>query len=251
MTHRKITLTEIILSCSLVGNLILAGCDTNYKISYTESNSFENKREEKSVEDKISKEKVIGDHSVISGRVYYFGEEGDINRAVCVKFDGQIQGVLERLNKKYGYYPDLVITSSKEFEAFCSNHLTVSAGCFGYQEKESFDLASSVLIHEYGHYKFQDGLPFLWKKSEIYADFESIYEKVMLNGIIYTFKDSNFLSNPRAGHPNDNPQELYASAFMIVEAGFLEEYKKRFFPVFTEEQRELAEKIFEFVQRVK
>ena len=78
--------------------------------------------------------------------------------------------------------------------------------------------------------------------------FEDLYRKVIELDIIDTFKDSNFITDPKAGHPRDNNGELFASAFMINELR-LEEYQTRNFPNFTPEQRNLAEQIFDFVSQ--
>lgn len=176
------------------------------------------------------------------------------NKALEVqeKFSDLIKANIERLIKKYEFMHPYVLVVG--FEGSCGGCVTnkfvgVTSGAFlNYTPENSIcPLGITTLFHELGHHKlatqyncFDFNTP---------DEFENIYLCVKELGITNSFKDSHFVSNPDSGHPDDNSCELYASAFMIVEAGFLEEYKKRFFPKFTEEQKQLANKIFDFVQR--
>jgi hypothetical protein len=95
-------------------------------------------------------------------------------------------------------------------------------------------------VHEFGHHKYR-----------IKADKDrvtALYYEANIAKITSTFKEGLFDNIPvDFGHPVDLPTELYASAFVISECKLIDAYKKKFFPLFSEEHKRLAELIFEEV----
>ncbi|MBI5066242.1 hypothetical protein HZA97_08460 [Candidatus Woesearchaeota archaeon] len=182
-------------------------------------------------------------------KMEYIGEKA---LEVQKKFSDLIKSNLERLIKKYGFmHPHVLVVG---FEGSCGGCVTnkfvgVTSGAFlNYTPENSIcHLGITTLFHELGHHKL--ATQYNCFNFDTPSEFKNLYVCTKELGITDSFKDSHFVQNPDSGHPKSNSCELYASAFMIVEAGFLEEYRKRFFPKFTEEQKQLAEKIFKFVQR--
>ncbi len=181
----------------------------------------------------------------------YFGEKAI---QVKQKFHSLIKEQFERLLAKYPFlHPHIVVASCDANDGYYNfpNLLGVTSGSFLVGEIEKPVQGMSCLVHESGHYKANKLYGDALRPS---PDFENVHRNIMTIrnlGFIDTFKDCNFINTPGAGHPEENPGELYASAFMIAEMGFIPKYKELFFPKLTEEQKHLAERIFEFVQRTR
>ena len=106
----------------------------------------------------------------------------------------------------------------------------------------SIDEWRLALIHEFGHH--------LYVKKADKNKLKRLYLESFSLEMTRTFKEGKFEEIPDDfGHPEDGMDELFASAFLIREYGFIEKYKQKYFPNFTEEQKRLAEEIFEEVGR--
>jgi len=175
--------------------------------------------------------------------VDYHGISGEV---VHEKFGSQIENAIERLRRKYGIYTKCFVDDAPEVVFGQGMGVELSSGCFLYQGKDTLGLGLQVLTHEFGHNVYVS----IFGARRIDKDFAELYKRSNDLGIISTFKDSNFIEYPEAGHPEDSSTELFASAFAINEL-CREEYKTRFFPGFTKEQKELAEAILNFVDRTR
>ena len=178
---------------------------------------------------------------VVDGNIEYDGISGE---QVYERFGQIISETLNRIKQKYGFGSDVSVRDKPEGLDGSSLFYgaEIDSGCFILNGSED---GIAMLLHEVGHVKYKKRFNLRRNEDQI---FEDLYRKVIELDIIDTFKDSNFITDPKAGHPRDNNGELFASAFMINELR-LEEYQTRNFPNFTPEQRNLAEQIFDFVSQ--
>lgn len=101
-----------------------------------------------------------------------------------------------------------------------------------------------MVYHEAGHRKDRESI-----------EFQDLYEKAKKLDIINWFKDSNFHNENNgsncfvsklAGHPEDKPTELYASAYLIVKK-YKSKFDEKFYNGANVEQRKIVDNIFNYV----
>lgn len=181
-------------------------------------------------------------------KIEYVEEEA---KRVQRMFGGLIHDTVSRIVEKHSLLPPHVIVVSCENDngMFAEpNFIGIPSGAFSMQGTNTLERGKAFLVHELGHYKIKELYGDPWSPPK---EFVRLYDAVVNSEkplFIFTFKDGIFV-NDKGGHPYSSPDELYASAFMIAEMGFIPRYKELFFPTLNKEQKKLAEKIFEFVQR--
>ena len=74
-------------------------------------------------------------------------------------------------------------------------------------------------------------------------------EQLKDQNLIHLFKDSNFTFPDYAGHPEDDPDELFASGYTVwkhYQDAFRQQDRYR---TATEEQKKMAEQVFQYIQQ--
>lgn len=99
---------------------------------------------------------------------------------------------------------------------------------------------SGMVSHEKAHLKYT--------KSE---DFAKLWEEAKRCGVIDWFREGQFLRSrglayKMAGHPEDSPSELYASAYTIADL-HLGQFNTRFYNSADAQQRAVVDRVFSFV----
>lgn len=152
------------------------------------------------------------------------------------------QNIIGQLSRKHKIWPPRVVVSDEKRNAYYDPgkiNVSISLDFFTEAKLNDWYFAS---IHEFGHHKYQ-------MKADK-DNFTKLYFEANIAKIAGTFKEGLFDKIPADfGHPLYAPTELYASAFTLSEAGLINTYKRRFFPLFSEEHKQLAEKIFEEVRK--
>ncbi|MBI2564925.1 hypothetical protein HYV79_02950 [Candidatus Woesearchaeota archaeon] len=178
-------------------------------------------------------------------KIKYLGLSGKL---VYEKFDTEINHVFKKIIRKHKLsMVSCWIVDFPEIGGRClQQYIEVNAGSF-FNKGHSLDLGIAILVHELGHCKFWHNC----KKSEANIPLKDealiqIFNQTKQSGIMYTFNDYHFTGY--GGHVQDNENEFYASSFMISEL-YLKKYKIIFYNAFDIEQKDLAEKIFEIVQK--
>ena len=151
------------------------------------------------------------------------------------------RNIIGQLSRKHKIWPPGVVVSDEKRNAYYDPgkiNVSISLDLF----IESVNDWYFASIHEFGHHKY------FYKADK--DNFTKLYFEANIAKITGTFKEGLFDKIPvDFGHPVDAPTELYASAFTLSEAGLINTYKSRFFPLFSEEHKQLAEKIFEEVRK--
>lgn len=147
-----------------------------------------------------------------------------------------------QLSRKHKVWPPGVVVSTEKRNAhYTPGKMKVSLSLDLFTEAELNDWYFAA-VHEFGHHKYA-----------IKADkdeFKKLFFEANIARITGTFKEGLFDIVPvEFGHPVDEATELYASAFVLSECGLIDAYKRKFFPIFSEEHKKLAEKIFEVVEK--
>ena len=150
------------------------------------------------------------------------------------------RNLIGQLSRKHKIWPSEVVVTDEPREAYYTpGKMKVSISLDLFTEAKLNDWYFAA-IHEFGHHKYA-----------IKADkdeFTRLFYEANIAKITGTFKEGVFDIIPdNFGHPRDEATELYASAFVISECGLIEEYKRKFFPLFSKEHKQLAEEIFEVV----
>ena len=137
--------------------------------------------------------------------------------------------------------PGVVITDEERGGFYTPGKMKVALSLYLFIDSKQNDWYFAS-IHEFGHHKYA-----------VKADkdeFTRLFYEANIAKITGTFKEGVFDNIPDDfGHPRDTPTELYASAFVISECGLIDAYKKKYFPIFSEEHKKLAEEIFEVVRK--
>ncbi len=180
---------------------------------------------------------------------YSLGFKNDVNVAKITKsYRKDIEEKIKELSEKYKVRaPDSIIKdrlffigAAYDFTTFPSGRIIIDPNDF--LNTTPLDELTYGIIHEFGHHKY-------FHKSD-QNKFTIFYAAAVNLNIVNTFQEGLFEEIPdNFGHPWDAPTELYASAFLLHECGLIDKYKKKYFPQFTEEQKYLAERIFEEVAK--
>ncbi len=199
------------------------------------------------------------------GGILYDGEEAV---EVLQKFHRDIVGVMRDFNNDYGVHVDKFVIEQVIYDdlgipGFAYNTFIVSREAktkelLGAKSRikissDSFSKEAGGLVaglasvtHEMAHQKLNvEKLA----DSDIEGLLGHLYEEVVEEGIVDSFTESLYIppNKINLGHPKDNPDELYASAFTIAKR-LRDRFELAHYGVdFSEEQQELAERIFDFV----
>ena len=73
------------------------------------------------------------------------------------------------------------------------------------------EVCRSVVTHEFGHRYYQTLSPL------VHASLDSTWNALQRSALFYIFRDGEYAGNARfGGHPEDDPAELFASAFNVI-----------------------------------
>ncbi|MBI2136046.1 hypothetical protein HYU06_03175 [Candidatus Woesearchaeota archaeon] len=177
---------------------------------------------------------------VRSNKIEYDGISGE---RVYRTFGNEVERLVTKLRQLYRLEVSFSVTDNPNIVNGSSMAgVNVTSGCFLHDGNETLNLGLGIIAHEFGHSLNYERFGIKGHSRE----FSGLYGKAMELGIINSFKDSNFVPYSDAGHPKTNWDELFASSFAIKTL-FYDEYARRNYPTFTEEQKALAEEIFRFV----
>ncbi len=251
-----------IFASIFAGVMLIPGCATAPVMNFT-------------AQEKYTLDYLVGsDHPLeefrSSSGIKYLGVK---SRKVYEKYDGAIKKIAEEITRKYELEsPKLIVCDSWRFGGICKDDVVaLSSENFFFEGRDTPEIGFAFLTHELGHYKYdlcdeqrlfdlffqlvrqskvenyED--PFLSELYDPQACFALFYDGDYCSRMVHTFRDGNFIERKEAGHPADGPDELYASAFMIAERGFIDFYKEKFFSHLSEGQRTLVNLIFEGAQK--
>ena len=190
---------------------------------------------------------------VLEGHIIY---DGEIGEKIHEKFGKLIDSEIDRVKDKYQLRAVILEVIDYKQKRGIAHEGSTAAGPFIHIEGDTFLLGEretpenglSALIHELGHISYGEKLERFDRQSlEARWKFQQDYERACKLEIVNCFRDSNFEGD--GGHPEDDEGELYASAFMICNRGYLQTFRDRYYPSFTQKQQEVAESIFSFVSR--
>lgn len=147
------------------------------------------------------------------------------------------------------------------YENYCDCDDTIPAGgaqnawpfgneiVIGYGILAKYNCATEprdTITHEFGH-KLYKALTDS-RRRQIDACYRAIASLKNSETIFDMFKDSNYTADKNSGHPSDNSQELFASAFLI-HAQYHQEFLERI-NLLKEDEQKLAESVVDIITEV-